>query len=122
MASIVDVFDSLMNSTCTILQKGTGASEGYNQPSQQLTPVSGLANIPCRLSISRGGKEYKSDKEFSINHFRVFLRPQTQAITAHHWLQLTDQNGNTYALNILSVNDPSGMGHHLELECEQYLP
>lgn len=122
MATAPDVFDGLMNSTCSVMVKGVSGAEGYNQPSQTLSPVSGLENVPCRFSTLKGGKEYKSGKEYSINTFRVFMRPQTPPVTTHNWLVVTTQSGHTYTLNILSVDDPSGMGHHIELYCELVNP
>jgi head-tail adaptor len=123
MSTAANVFDRLLNSTCTIMSKGSGASEGYNQPSQVLSPVAGMTDLPCRLSTMNGGKEYRSGKEYSINSFRVFLRPPVGAqITTRHWVVVTDQSGNTHTLNLIAVNDPSGMGHHLELIGQEVTP
>lgn len=125
-------FDALMNSVCSVLvpvgldPTGSEPHDAYGQPLQPFdSPCTG---VPCRLSTGGGGHEWQSNKSYASNTFKVFLRPITKddagndfSLSAKHWLQVTDQNGNVYQLNIKSVNDPSLLGHHLECEAEQII-
>lgn len=125
-----DNFDSILISTCDIVSKrgyGSGASDGYGQPSQQF--VNELTAWPCRVSTSGSGHEYKVGKEFAKNSFKVYMRPPTETdsgvsfeVTTHHWLRVTMPSSQVVFLNITSVNDPSLLGHHLEIVGEQVIP
>jgi len=127
---MTDVFDTLMISSTAILEKktyGSGSDDGYGQPPQDF--ITKIAAWPCRVSTKRGGVEYKQGKEFAKNTFTVFMRPPTTAddsssftLNTHHWLRVTDERGNQQLFNVLGVNDPSFLGHHLEVMVEQVLP
>lgn len=122
-----NVFDRLLNSTCDVQAKGSTPSDTYNQPSQTLSTV--VTGVKCRITTMAGGHEYKTGKEYATNRFRVFLRPillndlgQAFALTTHHWLLVRPQSGGTILLNLEAVNDPSGLGHHLEAIGLQVIP
>lgn len=119
-----DIFDTLLNSLCDILQKQQfdQGSDAYGQPAQDYRTK--ITAWPCRVSTMHGGQEYKIGKELAKNMFKVFMRPPTQddsgvpfTLTTHHWLKV----GSNY-LNVIAVNDPSLLGHHLEVMCEQVIP
>ena len=114
-------FDALMNATCNVYEKGAGAANNYGQPDQTLTKV--LSNWPCRQSTTKAGKEYMSGKEYAVNIYNIFMRPPTKddnnnpfQLTTHHWLIVTiPSTGVELKLNVQAVDDPSGMGHHLQV-------
>jgi hypothetical protein len=125
-------FDTLMNATCNIYQKGQGSANAYNQPSQTLQKV--LTAWPCRLSMQgmgggRGNK-YMKGKEYAVRTYLLFMRPPTKddtqtpfTLNEHYWaIVTTPGDGVGLKLNIQSVQDPSGLGHHLECICEMVLP
>jgi head-tail adaptor len=127
---LTDPFDALLISTAAILEKVTytpGGGDAYGQPSQSFTTK--LSSWPCRVSTKKGGIEYKEGKEFAKNTFRIFMRPPLKddgnnafTLGTHHWIQVTDERGAAQLFNVLGVNDPSFLGHHLEVEVEQVLP
>lgn len=118
MAMLIDQCDVLVKQSY-----GTAADDAYGQPPQQfITKISAMA---CRVSTMKGGSEYKTGKEYAKNSFRVFMLPPSQddsglpfSMDTHAWLKIVSANGRTLAtpiyLNIISVNDPSFLGHHLE--------
>lgn len=127
-----DPFDLLMNSTCNIYKKGAGSIDAYGQPDQALTKV--LTNWPCRLSVEgmgggRGNK-YMKGKEYALRFLILFMRPPTKddslnpfTLTEHYWaIVTTPGSGTQLKLNIHSVEDPSGLGHHLEVKGETTIP
>ena len=133
------VFDQLMNSTCQVLMKNTYGSnqdDGYGQPPQGFTVL--IASHPCRWTVLVQGREYKTGKEYATKMVRVFMRPPLLddnnnpfMLTTHHWLLLNNdpdpnpQDPSSYdtsLLNVTSVNDPSKLGHHLEVEGIQVYP
>lgn len=128
--TLTDPFDSLMNSSAAVLLKATytpGGGDGDGQPDQTFVTV--IAAWPCRVSTTRGGTEYKQGKESAKNTFNIFMRPPTQAddhtsftLNTHHWIRVTDERGAQQLFNVVAVNDPSFLGHHLEVKVEQYLP
>jgi hypothetical protein len=129
----INPFDDVMNSTCTIYKKGTGSANSYNQPNQTLQAV--LSNWPCRLSqMGMGGgrgNKYMKGKEYAVRMYLLFMRPPTQddnnnipfTLNEHYWaIVTTPGDGPELKLNIHSVQDPSGIGHHLECICEMVIP
>jgi head-tail adaptor len=127
-AVLTDPFDELLVDTIAVLRKSQyvpGAGDAYGLPDQAFETV--LASWPARISTNKGGQEYKQGKESAKNTFLVFMRSPTlpspeTTLNTHHWLQFTDEQGVAHTLNIISVNDPSFIGHHLECKCEEYLP
>jgi hypothetical protein len=111
---MTDVFDRLLISTCDIYRKGSGAADAYNIPDQTLTLLQ--AGVACRKSVTRGGREFKDGKSFSISRFVIFMRPNTN-VTEHVWLKI----GSDY-YNVLGVNNPSGLDHHYEVDAELVTP
>lgn len=113
-----DPFDALMISRCTVLKKGIGAVDAYGIESQSLTDPANIveSNVPCRIS-SGSGREAKSGKQASVGSRKIYMRPRSYALTEHHWILLA---GIYY--NILDVENPSGMNHHLELSVEVVRP
>lgn len=113
-----DPFDALMISRCTVLKKGVGAVDAYGLESQSLTDPTNIveSNVPCRISRG-GGSEAKSGKQASVGRSTIYMRPRAYPLTEHHWILL---NGAYY--NILDVQNPSGMNHHLELPVELVKP
>jgi len=127
---LTDPFDELLVDTVDILRKQQyvpGSGDGYGLPDQTFETV--LSGWPARVSTSKGGQEYKTGKESAKNTFLVFMRSPAlsqaapdNVLNTHHWLRFTDEQGATHTLNIVAVNDPSFIGHHLECKCEEYLP
>lgn len=132
-----DFFDSLLNNSCWILAKGAGSKDAYGQESQDFTAVA--TNVPCAIAGDSPGrpKEFKSEKEASLNYRRVFMRVPTLSppgkVTPHHWLAFNvtaNPSGNVkiggtqYSAdlyNIFEQINPFGAGHHLELIVEQVI-
>lgn len=125
---MADVFDNLLNSTCDVQKKGAAAADAYNQPSQTLVTV--VTGVKCRLTTMAGGHEYHTGKEYAVNRFRVFLRPILKddlsapfALNTHHWMLVHPVDGGAdVLLNLEAVNDPSGLGHHIEAIGQQVIP
>lgn len=132
---MTDVFDSLCQALCDIIEKpapGEGVDDAFGQPSQRFKTK--ITSWNCRVSTVKGGDEYKIGKEFSKNAFKVFMRPPTEddsglpfEVTPHHWLKIkTNANGvtlaNPFYVNVLGVNNPSFLDHHLELSVEVVTP
>lgn len=126
--SITDPFDELLVDSISVMRKAIytpGSGDENGLPAQTFVTV--LASWPARVSTNKGGQEYKQGKESAKNTFVVFMRPPVlpspeTTLNTHHWLQFTDEQGGAHVLNIVSVNDPSFIGHHLEARCEEYLP
>lgn len=127
------VFDQLMNSTCDILEKGQTGSDSYGQPASGLTTL--MTGQPCRISQLSGGREWEAKKRYALNEYLVFMRPPTSngagsyelngqlfPITARHWLRVYRQDGTEVLINLKVVNDPSGLGNHLECHGEEIIP
>lgn len=122
---MTDVFDKLMNTTCQITHKvkydGPGVDK-YGHPDQTL--INDIRAWPCRVSVKGAGNEYKIGKESAKSTHVVFMRPPTAddvgtpfKLTVHNYLILLDST----ILNILSVNNPSLLDHHYEVQCEQVI-
>lgn len=115
-------FDKLLVSSADILLRTPGAADEYGvAPSTFATVDSGIS---CRLSTVAKGrpKEYKSEKKFEVKYVTVFMRPWVDPadgtpLTHDHWFLI---NGQYY--DIFQINDPSGIGHHLEVDCELVVP
>jgi head-tail adaptor len=106
---VADQFDKMMNKTCSIQARDANApKDGYNQPSAAL--VSKEDTVPCRISVLPGKKEYKSDRNYALGSAKVFMRPRAFAVTEHMVLVIDSRS-----YDILDVQNPSGMNHHLEL-------
>lgn len=122
------VFDDLLLHTCDVLEKGQSAPDARSgQPTATLTKlVTGLA---CRLTtLKGGGREWEAKQKYALNDFMIFLRPVLKddnnasfALSPRHWLRVYTPEA-TYLVNLKSVNDPSGLGHHLECRGEQIVP
>ena len=126
-----DPFDTLLNATCNIYEKGAGSANAYGQQDQTLTKV--LTNWPCRLSLmgmSGQGNKYMKGKEYAHRMYLLFMRPPTKddnnnpfTLTEHYWaIVSTPGDGPELKLNIEGVYDPSGMGHHLQVKAEMVIP
>lgn len=113
---MTDAFDNLMINTCSILAKGqSGSVDDSGHEVQTLTSV--LDDVPCRLStLGGGGREDAKQARYGINRFKVYMRPPVipsptgPDLTIHHWIQIS---GKQY--NVLNVDDPSNLHHHLEV-------
>ena len=127
-----DPFDVAMNATCNIYKKGAGTANPYNQQDQTLTKV--LTAWPCRLSVEgmgggRGSK-YMKGKEYAVRMLILFMRPPTKddnqnpfTLNEHYWAIVTTPGDSTeLKLNIETVQDPSGLGHHLEVKGSMVIP
>lgn len=118
----MDLFDEQLKSLATILIRGVGTADSYGVAPPELTTVA--TNVPCRVSLGRGRpKELKAEKKIAENYKCVFMRPwfadpptNSQPLTHNHWLEI---NGQLY--DIFQIDDPSLLGHHLEVWCELIL-
>jgi hypothetical protein len=107
----LDVFDTLLDKTCTVMQiDPAGGKDDRGVASQALVPV--FSNIACRISTLGFGKESKIEKGAAVSRYQIFMR--VIAITEHHRIIL---EGVTY--NVLDVKNPAGMNHHLEILVEK---
>lgn len=133
MATNIDIFDQLMNTTCTIARQSHFSEPGtddYGQPDQTLITI--ITTWPCRVSSKGTGIEYKIGKELAKTTHVVFMRPPTQDdlgapfdLSPRCWLVLSNTAGatlNGIKLNVLGVKNPAGLNHHLECDCEELIP
>lgn len=108
---MADLFDSLLDKTCTIQELDTTAvADGYNQPPEEYVPAA--TGVPCRLSTLSRGREFNREKLVAIDTLKVYMRYRT--LTAKNRLVI---DGVTYKIIAPPVN-PSGMNHHLEVLVE----
>lgn len=116
MANLInnDPFDSLMVHTCTFMQKVSG-SDDFAGSTRGYTNV--LAGTPCRLSTLNNGDEATSEKQTSKKQQKLFLRPQ--AVTHQMKVEVFYQATSLGVFDITSVDDPSNIGHHIELIVEK---
>lgn len=113
---MTEQFDKMMNKTCSIQHRdSTAPKDAYNQPSTAL--VSLEDGVPCRISTLPGGREYKSDRNYSLSSSKVFMRPRSFAVTEHMTLVL-----DSVKYDILNVLNPGGLNHHLELIVQEIAP
>lgn len=135
----LDVFDVAMNSKCSIWKKGaSGINDGYGQESQIFTLLA--QDIPCFIKPLTG-KELDSEAAYGVAQYLIFMRPQLVddppvPLNIHHWLQVnktTDSAGNEVLLidppnntqtmyDLTNINDPSFIGHHLEISAKLIEP
>lgn len=111
MAAFVDPFDSLLISDCDVFAPPSADSSGQKifDPSN---PGSALATVKARVSTIGKGREFKSDKKTAIANNKIFMRPYA-GLTEKHALRV---DGVFY--DIISIDDPSGLGHHFECYVE----
>ena len=122
------VFDDLLLHTCDVLEKGQSAPDSRSgQPTATLTKL--VTAVACRLTtLKGGGREWEAKEKYALNDFIVFMRPVLTddnntafQLSPRHWLRVYTPEA-TYTINLKSVNDPSGLGHHLECRGEQIIP
>lgn len=110
---LADRFDSLLISLCSILIKGNGPVDAYNVESQTLSTVA--TDVRCRVSMLTG-REWKQGKKVSVNTKKIFMRPFT-GLTPHHLIQVED-----VVYDIIDIENPSLLDHHLEILVEEVKP
>jgi len=137
---MLDTFDRLLKSHCSIWKKGgTGVFDQYGHESQQFILL--VDNVACWVT-PRAGKELESEAAFGIQTHTFFMRPQfvdddQRPLDIHHWLQLNRvglfdgteriiidppdaEQGQLY--NIVNIKDPGMLGHHLEVQTKLIEP
>ena len=129
---MIDPFDALLISSATVLVRDanvTADAYGTSNPAfTNATPGTNNVNpTPCRVSLGKGrAKEFKDTKKVAVNYREIFMRPWYDSngglIGPHHWLQVTGPDGTNVMYQIFQVDNPGGMGHHLELWCQLYQP
>lgn len=138
---MTDPFDAMLISSATVLVRDiadTADAYGTSDPTfSNATPGSGsgfggttlnsVNPAPCRVALGKGKvKEFKSDKKVAVNYREVFMRPWYDStgklIGPHHWLQISGVDGTSILYQIIQVDNPSGLNHHLEVWCEIYQP
>ena len=112
---MADSFDALLISTASVLKKGEASSDGYGIG--DTTFVTKDTNVPVRVCRLRSSREFRAGKKLAITARQVFMRPWVdpvsgEKLTHEHWLLI---DGEYY--DIQYVDDPSKMGHHLEVFC-----
>jgi hypothetical protein len=115
---MTEAFDLELNKTADVLMRPSGG-DTYGAQSNNLVKV-GTA-VPCRVSLGKGRPhEAKTPLKSAKNYREVFMRPfvdaNGNALSHKNWLQI---EGLFY--DILQVDDPGGLGHHLEVWCELIL-
>lgn len=126
---MADLFDSLMNNTCSILGRVTGAQDAAG-----LTPRTTAvleSGVPCRVS-RLSGDELKGTKEISIRDSKIYMRPWAiTGSTVSHPTSAAEASGKielntdmailvgTKKFNIKNVANPSLSYHHLEILVEE---
>lgn len=122
---MADLFDSLMNSTCSILGRVAGAQDAYGlNPRTTAVLESG---VPCRVS-RLSGQEINGVKEISIRYSKIYMRPWAiTGSTPSHPSSAADAAGKTElntdmsiqvgakVFNIKHVANPSLAFHHFEV-------
>lgn len=117
-------FDGLMNATCNVLiPNGENPETGYALDAygqSQFTLDVLVTGATCRLYKGRG-REKNAGEKFATMDWQIALRPIIQddagnafRLRPRHWLNVTLLDGRIIQLNLKQVNDPGGMGHHLE--------
>lgn len=129
---MAELFDSLMNNTCSILGRVAGAQDGYGQTPTTLATLE--SGVPCRVS-RLSGEELKGEKEISIRNSKIYMRPwaisgsspssprSLAEATGKVELNttMTIQVGDK-TFNILNVANPSLAYHHFEVLVEEVTP
>lgn len=103
-------FDELLISTATVLRRAAAVQGvNYGQRTSAL-PTTVASGVPVRLSTTKGGREFKYDKKVVVSELKVFLNvPNSWTLDVKDWFLI---DGNKY--NILFIDNPSNMNHHLE--------
>ena len=132
-----DAFDAQLNQTCNIMVRNQGAGNSYGVSSPNFVTIA--TGVLCRVALGRGrAKEWKEQKKIAKNYRIVYMRPwyadqapdgsflrnhvvggttyNTQPLTHDHWLQFIGQN-----YDIMQVENPGEVDHHLEVYCELVL-
>jgi hypothetical protein len=122
---MIDQFDNLMDSICSVWKKGgTGIVDSYGMESQIFSLL--VNSVPCRLQAG-AGREIVTEASFGLQMYTFFMRPLVldsppTPLTIHHWLQVNyfhgvkqaDPSPDGLMYDIKSVRNESG--HHLEVE------
>lgn len=113
-----DVFDTLLNRTAQVLKRGVGAGNAYGISPQTFIPVG--APIPVAV-WAQSGQEKLDGKKMALRTSTVFLRPwldpDNNPLTEHHWFLI---DGEYY--NIIFIDNPMKLDHHLEATCRIIKP
>lgn len=126
---MADLFDSLMNNTCSVLGRVAGAVDAAG-----LTPRTTAvleSGVPCRVS-RLSGDELKGIKEVSIRDSKIYMRPWAiSGATVSHPASAADAAGKvelnsdffitvgSKKFNIKNVANPSLAYHHFECLVEE---
>ena len=107
-------FSGLLNYECTIYNrvKSVDAETGE----ELFTLTAQAENVPCALQYSGGGLDRVSRLAKEDNYDRLYLLPQTVAITKMG--TVIDVNGAQY--RVREVIDMGGRGRYLRLDIERY--
>jgi hypothetical protein len=113
MAATDTIFDSLLNKTAQVVKRVGGSTDTLGIADPTFTNVG--SPVPVMVSSSGGGREKRAGAKFGVNQRRVFMRPFTtpEMLTHEHWLVI---DGEYY--DIQAVNNPAGLDHHFECECQ----
>jgi hypothetical protein len=125
-------FDALLISTCAIAQRPVTPADDYGQrPAPTVDNLFVLLDdIPCRVS-RMDGREIKLLQQAGITGRKVYMRPVllTERIpgVGESYQQVALSNrffiifeGRLF--NILDVQNPSELNHHLEIVIEEVTP
>lgn len=113
----IDPFDALLISTATIKRRAAAVSTAnYGQPTSAL-PTEVATGVKCRVSKGTS-TSWKYDKKVDQADVKIYMRvPTAWTLNEKDYIVV---NGVTY--NVLGIDDPSLLGHHLEIECETLVP
>ena len=101
-------FKTLLNKTCIIRRLTAGAPDNLNQPT--MTEADLATNVPCALMPQKtSNREVFVDKQVVISTHVLFL--EKRDITEKDKVVV-----DTVTYDILTVREPAGRDHHLELD------
>lgn len=113
--AILDPFDTFLLEDCNIFAPPATPDASGQRIFDPKNPGTAVATVKARRSMMGRGREFKSDKKTVIVNEKIFMRPYA-ALSDAHYLQI----GPTF-FHIVSIDDPSHMGHHYEVWVERLL-
>jgi len=100
-------FDSLLINICTVLEDTGVTPDDYGNLTPVWTPVTGLINIPCRLSTPTG-REIKVGAEVVIADYKLFLENIT--VTEQNRIRMDVD----YEILLVASRQDGAGNHHKE--------
>lgn len=114
-----DAFDDGLESTAAVQIRTGGSGDTYGVSDPTFVTVAGSEAVPCLVTGfgRKTGEEKRQNTKFALGYRFVMMRPwpngegTANELTHDHWLLI---NGEQH--DIVSIVDPGGLHHHIELE------